>query len=149
MVKASVAHIIIEDAFRDLAEDALTLLKSDSASVPTASAAPVFEDLYLLSSVAQEVNVAVEKPVWESNGIIIHSSGMCHVYNNCSIRLTNYKGSTAFPKPIMWTHERVMQLSTIPWYGERDLCGKRMACHSMPMYHAMGYLLSIWAVRLL
>lgn len=128
VVKASVAHIIIEDAFRDLAEDALTLLKSDSASVPTASAAPVFEDLYLLSSVAQEVNVAVEKPVWESNGIIIHSSG-----------------STAFPKPIMWTHERVMQLSTIPWYGERDLCGKRMACHSMPMYHAMGYLLSIWA----
>lgn len=129
--KAFVSHIIVEESCRGLLEDAFQSLKSDltSPSMPTTSVAPVFEDLYVSSDSAQgEASVAFETPAWDSNAIIIHSSG-----------------STAFPKPIAWTHGRAMQLSTVPWYGERDLTGKRMACHAMPMYHTMGYLLLAWA----
>ena len=30
--------------------------------------------------------------------------------------------------------------------GERDLTGKRLACHSMPMYHGMGIMQTGWTV---
>lgn len=43
----------------------------------------------------------------------------------------------------------ITQMCLIPWYGERDLAGQRLALHSIPMYHAMGALQTMWTVRIL
>ena len=41
---------------------------------------------------------------------------------------------------------RSLDLSPLKDMGERDLTGKRLACHSMPMYHGMGTMQTGWTV---
>lgn len=57
-------------------------------------------------------------------------------------------GSTAFPKPITFTANRLIELAVSPWFGERDLTGRTFALHSTPMFHAMGSMATLWAVSL-
>ncbi|KAM5540045.1 hypothetical protein V8D89_006185 [Ganoderma adspersum] len=62
-------------------------------------------------------------------GMILHSSG-----------------STNHPKPIYWTHKRMVSRGTTSWYGEVDLTGITFACPGTPMFHAQGvsfYLTSV------
>ncbi|PIL34315.1 hypothetical protein GSI_03090 [Ganoderma sinense ZZ0214-1] len=62
-------------------------------------------------------------------GMILHSSG-----------------STNHPKPIYWTHKRMISRGTTSWYGEVDLTGITFACPGTPMFHAQGvsfYLTSV------
>ncbi|EIN14664.1 acetyl-CoA synthetase-like protein [Punctularia strigosozonata HHB-11173 SS5] len=49
-------------------------------------------------------------------------------------------GSTAFPKPVTYSHQGLLELSVIPFYGDADLTDLIMGCHSMPLSHGMGML---------
>ncbi|KAI0938637.1 putative NRPS-like protein biosynthetic cluster, variant 2 [Taiwanofungus camphoratus] len=44
------------------------------------------------------------------------------------------------PKPIAWTHRDLLESALTPWFGEVDLAGVAMGCHSLPMFHGMGML---------
>ncbi|EGN93439.1 hypothetical protein SERLA73DRAFT_172085 [Serpula lacrymans var. lacrymans S7.3] len=55
-------------------------------------------------------------------------------------------GSTAYPKPIPFTNHRLVQMSLIPWYGERDLTDQILSLHTMPMYHGMGMTQLCWTM---
>ncbi|KAM5543844.1 hypothetical protein V8D89_002461, partial [Ganoderma adspersum] len=52
--------------------------------------------------------------------------------------LLHSSGSTNHPKPVYWTHKRVLGYGTVPWYGEVDLTGLTIGAHGVPMFHAMG-----------
>ncbi|KAI0719494.1 acetyl-CoA synthetase-like protein [Cerioporus squamosus] len=47
-------------------------------------------------------------------------------------------GSTNHPKPIPWTHRRIIHRSATPWYGEVDLTLAVLSIHGTPMFHGIG-----------
>ncbi|KAF9471438.1 acetyl-CoA synthetase-like protein [Pholiota conissans] len=114
----------------DLANESLQSLKENYrhkvTSPPQLFRIPNFEDLFVDTGDDFKTLPAIRKG---SDDIIIylHSSG-----------------STAYPKPIPWTNYRFMQLSLIPFFGERDLTNQVFSLHSMPMYHGMGILQLCW-----
>ncbi|KLO13762.1 acetyl-CoA synthetase-like protein [Schizopora paradoxa] len=124
LTKTTVSHLLVgrENALQTLASDSLNLL-SDR---PITSTMPTFEDVYSTSD--SFTPLSPSKARLESPAIILHSSG-----------------STAFPKSITWKHSFLLQTSLIPYFGERDLTGVRFACHSVPMFHAMGALQTVLA----
>ncbi|PBK78299.1 acetyl-CoA synthetase-like protein [Armillaria solidipes] len=132
--KVGVQHILVgrDASMQDLANEALEILKSQypSDTPPERSPIPVFED-YFQSQWDQNTNAELDLPLLptdpDSPALYLHSSG-----------------TTAYPKPIAWTHHRLLQLSLIPWFGERDLCGLLFSFHVMPMYHGMGVLQLLW-----
>ncbi|OBZ79958.1 L-aminoadipate-semialdehyde dehydrogenase large subunit [Grifola frondosa] len=120
--KVHVTHILggPEDSLQDLLHASLQLIPDDpNRATPTLSLIPQFEELYLKDATFEPL--PFERPQLSDRAVILHSSG-----------------STAFPKPITWTHYHMLQSTFVPYFGERDLTGKRLACHSMPMYHGMG-----------
>lgn len=69
------------------------------------------------------------------------------VIAECQVaQFSRYPGSTAYPKPIPMTNRRFIELSLIPYFGERDLTNVILSLHSMPMYHGMGVLQCCWTV---
>ncbi|KAI0794928.1 acetyl-CoA synthetase-like protein [Abortiporus biennis] len=60
----------------------------------------------------------------------------------CSVDATalilHSSGSTAFPKPILWSHRALLEWSRSPFFGTFDFAGVIMSCHSSAVYHAMG-----------
>ncbi|KIK61185.1 hypothetical protein GYMLUDRAFT_43259 [Collybiopsis luxurians FD-317 M1] len=55
-------------------------------------------------------------------------------------------GSTAFPKPIKFLGRNFLKWGVLPYYGEVDICDMPIACHSLPMFHAMGTINIVWPV---
>ncbi|KAI0311872.1 acetyl-CoA synthetase-like protein [Amylostereum chailletii] len=55
-------------------------------------------------------------------------------------------GSTAFPKPITWSHSTLKTMCSIPWWGGFDFCDEVLSCHTIPVFHAMGILQMILAI---
>ncbi|EIN04342.1 acetyl-CoA synthetase-like protein [Punctularia strigosozonata HHB-11173 SS5] len=47
-------------------------------------------------------------------------------------------GSTAFPKPLVWTHDTWITLANPILSSHTDLCGEILGCQAVPMFHAMG-----------
>ncbi|KIK81855.1 hypothetical protein PAXRUDRAFT_806336 [Paxillus rubicundulus Ve08.2h10] len=47
-------------------------------------------------------------------------------------------GTTAFPKPITYSHEDLLQFARLPSTGEMSIPGQVHAMHAVPMFHAMG-----------
>ncbi|KZT73709.1 acetyl-CoA synthetase-like protein [Daedalea quercina L-15889] len=131
--KTSVQHLFVglEQAIQTLTADTIEVLKSQhpSATVPTTSPMPVFGDLYgkEVENVAVE-NVPYEHPGLDKRSFLLHSSG-----------------STAFPKPIPFTHRSLLQFVRSPLYGERDLINRLLSLHSVPMSHAMGIIVTFMA----
>ena len=41
----------------------------------------------------------------------------------------------------------MLQIARAPCYGDRDLAGQVMSIHGNPMYHALGFVLTTFAVR--
>ncbi|TFY68318.1 hypothetical protein EVJ58_g1099, partial [Rhodofomes roseus] len=123
--KVGVSHVLVgrEQAMQDLVNEALAILTTryDAHTLPTLSPMPLFEELFL-----PETAEKAEPPSYVYKGpdalaMVLHSSG-----------------STAFPKPILWTNHRFCQPCLIPWFGERDLTGQVFSLHTMPMFHGMG-----------
>ncbi|KAI0045616.1 acetyl-CoA synthetase-like protein [Auriscalpium vulgare] len=119
------AYLLVsgEKMMQDLAQAALEVLRRDEgAREPELSAMPRFEDLYTEDVFSGDLRPYPSvKFDLETNILILHSSG-----------------STAFPKPIPWSHPAFRALCGVPWRGELDLCGLIMSCHAMPVFHGMG-----------
>ncbi|KZT07586.1 acetyl-CoA synthetase-like protein [Laetiporus sulphureus 93-53] len=128
--QVGVKHLFVgpEPSMEELAGEVMNLLKTEypSSSVPNSSSLPLFEELYLPSSTAT-VDVPYQFKGANAPALILHSSG-----------------STAFPKPIVMSNQRVLEIVRSPCYGERDLCGVVFSLHSTPMFHAMGVMIAMW-----
>ncbi|TFY76506.1 hypothetical protein EWM64_g7507 [Hericium alpestre] len=129
--KTGVSRLLIgvEDSLHEVVDEAMKLLKEQGnvmASVPQV-AAPLFGDLYTQDD--GEVPAKAAAHSVDSPFVILHSSG-----------------STAFPKPITWTHAWAIQLARTPYYGQRDLTGMRFGSHSVLFFHAMGTALLTWTL---
>ncbi|KAI0691830.1 hypothetical protein BC835DRAFT_1278821 [Cytidiella melzeri] len=119
-VSADLVLVGSESSMQELAEAAFECLRKSGVNVPPTSPMFVFDDLF--PSDSEEVTPL--PPIhFEAADVtvIMHSSG-----------------STAFPKPIKWTFFRMITLARLPYYGEVDLTGTRIATHPCPMYHGMG-----------
>ncbi|KAJ3535272.1 hypothetical protein NM688_g7002 [Phlebia brevispora] len=135
---AAIAHLIsetgvicifvgVEESVQHLADAALRCLSESEKPVPGVAQFPLFADLYQSDP---SMPLEILPPLvfeWDDPLVILHSSG-----------------STAFPKPLVYTHERFLLGCLAPWFGERDLTGQRLSCHSMPMYHGMGIMQVGW-----
>lgn len=150
--KSSTSRVIVgrEKVYQDLVNDALKIMKDQGTSQPATSPFPVFDDFYSADAPETEyVAPAFAHPDLEENCLILHSSGRIMYPCINPIALPNFGlGSTAFPKPIYWTHRNWVGLAYVPFFGERDVTGMRMACHALPMYHGMGVIQCCWAVSL-
>ncbi|KAI0719505.1 acetyl-CoA synthetase-like protein [Cerioporus squamosus] len=56
-------------------------------------------------------------------------------------------GSTNHPKPIPWTHRRMIHWSAAPWYGEVDLTLAVLSIHGTPMFHGIGMIMLCFATN--
>lgn len=164
-------HVLVSEGptLRDLLEDALALMDEKGVKRPSVSRQPLFEELYM-----EEELEMLPKLVLDINNpaIIMHSSGTSmhlpmHLNPQFSLAgLLFGTGSTAYPKPIAWTHRRLLDAAVNPCkftrsaflfitppliaicadYGEIDLTGLRWSCHAVPMFHAMGVFQTGWTV---
>ncbi len=93
---ANVKHLIVgqEKNFQTLAEISLTHLQGNK---PQIHPMPRFEELYMPDSDRDFVPLSYKKPDLNETSIILHSSG-----------------STAFPKPIPWSHSFLLQIAAFP-----------------------------------
>ena len=113
--KTGAAHVFIgvEPALQELADSAMKIVSvAGSVTTPTTSPMPTFEDLYVGDG-ADFKPLAHYRPGWDDDALIMHSSGASH-YPVRVQRLIVSLGSTAFPKPIVWSHYRLLLLSLIP-----------------------------------
>ncbi|KAH8113759.1 acetyl-CoA synthetase-like protein [Phellopilus nigrolimitatus] len=55
-------------------------------------------------------------------------------------------GSTAFPKPVYFTHRALIWATASMCFTETDIAGTVMGCHSVPMFHGMGLFILFEAV---
>lgn len=149
--KANVSHVLVgpESALQGLIATSLSLLKDDEGPKPSVSEIPAFDEIYRPESEHFEpLGPGTFK--FENAAVILHSSG-----------------STAFPKPIAYTHYQLLHVGFTPCkfhffakqnaihthilpldFGEIDFTGRRFSCHSMPMYHGMGMMQTAWTVSL-
>ncbi|KAH8116797.1 hypothetical protein DFH11DRAFT_1687657 [Phellopilus nigrolimitatus] len=128
--KTKTAHVLVgsEQALQSLAKASFKLLDDAGDAKPGASDMPNFKDVFLPIDETDFKPFPHVKPDLDSNAFILHSSG-----------------STAFPKPISHTHYTALQAGLTPHFGERDLCGRRIACHSLPIFHGMGATLVLFS----
>ncbi|KAL4264659.1 Adenylate-forming Reductase [Pleurotus pulmonarius] len=126
-------HVIVgsDAALLDALGTALNLMQEKNPSIvlPGRSMMPTFEEIFV-SDAAFEL-LPPCRPNANSLALIFHSSG-----------------STAFPKPIGWSHRQLLQLAVVPYFGERDLTGVKLSCHAMPMYHGMGASQTLWTATM-
>ncbi|CAL1699315.1 unnamed protein product [Somion occarium] len=129
LTKTSAERVFVgpEVGLQDLAAASLKIMSQAGTACPILDTVPPFESFYPKISEADFEPLTPFKPNWDDPAVIMHSSG-----------------STAFPKPIVWSHYRYFMLCIVPYLGERDMTGQRLACHSMPMYHGMGIMQTGW-----
>ncbi|KAK7030388.1 hypothetical protein VNI00_014132 [Paramarasmius palmivorus] len=127
IAKANVRHIFVGEQAqtRELFAASMDILRSQYATTPSPSASsmPVFEELFSNLSSAddgKDLPVALREPT--DVAVYQHSSG----------------STSDFPKLIPWTVRRMIELSLLPYFGERDLCGTIIAVHGLPLFHSMG-----------
>ncbi|KAF8895224.1 hypothetical protein BD779DRAFT_1498243 [Infundibulicybe gibba] len=132
--KVAATHILYghEHGVLGLAHNSIDVLKKQypSASVPTLSPAPQFEDLFLDSNPTTDAVKALpfEPKGPDATALILHSSGS---HDHLS-------------QPITLTNHRLAQLAVTPWFGEQDLTGQVFSLHTIPMFHAMGVFQLFW-----
>ena len=128
-------------------------------------AMPTFEDIYPGDAVeGDEEPDDLPKSYGLTNvAMILHSSGMDPCFVSPPL-LTLPSGSTNHPKPIRWTHRRMIHWSAapcelfmelygltltiddIPGHGEVDLTLSVMSIHGTPMFHGIGMIMLCFAV---
>ncbi|THV08180.1 acetyl-CoA synthetase-like protein [Dendrothele bispora CBS 962.96] len=135
IAKANVGHILIgrDTSMQDLLTNTFEILKTQyqQFSLPGVSSMPLFEDLYTSISDEEIDVIRGQIPLLRQNPediqLYLHSSG-----------------STAFPKPIPWTTQRLIEHCLIPIFGEQDLTNQVIGVHTLPMFHATGSLTLSW-----
>ncbi|KAI0740483.1 hypothetical protein C8Q76DRAFT_790931 [Earliella scabrosa] len=118
----------------------------------------VSEDEHMLGLAAdaiQQVDGAVMHPI-RSFEDLVAADDSAEAANDCYspvkhnvddiAMILHSSGSTNHPKPIYWTHKRMVSRGTTSWYGEVDLTGCTIAGHGTPVFHAHGVSLYSTAV---
>ncbi|KAH8078749.1 acetyl-CoA synthetase-like protein [Cristinia sonorae] len=128
--KTGTNHLLIgpEQSMTDLAEESIRSLQESGFPPPALSTIPDFDTLYPAKI---EFDFEFLPPVkfdMDAPACLTHSSG-----------------STAFPKPLEFTHYRFLVQCLAPWFGEVDKIGLRFSTHSIPMFHGMGMSVIAWA----
>ncbi|KAF8576894.1 acetyl-CoA synthetase-like protein [Ramaria rubella] len=130
---AAVAHLVgakdikyiwvTEGPMRTLIDEALIQGGLDNVEILNI---PSFSELYVDTS--RSCTPQVEEPEdghptvdLDRPALILHSSG-----------------STAFPKPLVWTHRFLLELSGYIEQGDLNVEGDVMAVHSSPLFHSLG-----------
>ncbi|KAF9465935.1 hypothetical protein BDZ94DRAFT_1296127 [Collybia nuda] len=90
---------------------------------------PSFVSLFEMSGDMFVPLAPMEHPPDLAPALILHSSG-----------------TSAFPKPVRFTHRTLIQWGLLPYYGDIDICGQILCSHSLPLYHAMGTPLLTWTM---
>ncbi|KAK7472205.1 hypothetical protein VKT23_000327 [Stygiomarasmius scandens] len=124
--KVGVAHMLVghDQSMQELMEKATGFLKTDygygNDRLPTMSMMPLFEDLYLedRKEIVERVReeILLKRQGLQDIQFYLHSSG---------------KFISSFLLCFL-------ELVVIPYFGERDLTGKTISMHTVPMFHAMG-----------
>lgn len=150
-----VEHVLLghEEAMSKLMNDVLHILKRQRPSTFSAlksSPIPLFEDLCCgdLSHGDREY-LSLNNEGLEEDLIIMHTSGEIDLIDKpflIFIFIYPIGSNSSFPKPILWTHRHFLQVARHPYFGERDLTGKVIAMHSVPMFHGLGIMQIAWAV---
>ncbi|TBU32715.1 acetyl-CoA synthetase-like protein [Dichomitus squalens] len=121
--KTECRHLLLSsDALvQDLAKKALAELNG-----VTLHDVPTFEQLFPADASVDGLSTEDLPATLDINGLcmILHSSG-----------------STNHPKPVRWTHKKMMSWSSSPWYGEVDLSQVSLSIHGTPMFHAIGVMM--------
>lgn len=116
--KTSAEYVFVgpEGSLQNLANETMKILgNNDTTRLPSLNTIPLFPELYRENDVPNFQLLPVYKPKWDDAAIILHSSGTCYMsISRLSTQLQCYAGSTAFPKPIVWTHHRYLLLSMVP-----------------------------------
>lgn len=169
LTKTRTTHVLVgvEKSMQDLVEKSLEMITDPAFARPTTSQLPLFEDLYVKPASYTFEPLSPVRPTMDSVGCIMHSSGKAHLppANLVSSELFAAPGSTAFPKPIYWTHYNLVQMAiffrkicsmivafssnrlcTGTDFGERDVTAKRLGSHGLPMFHGMGMMLTCLTV---
>lgn len=138
----------VQNIFASAAEKLLEVNGKNITSFPI----PRFDDLQADLNQASLLP-PLSPPSMSSTAIILHSSGknLNNARGACIDRKNLIIGSTSsLLKPIRthllyrfdtvllthslgFSHKTYLQWSTLPCYGERDLCGEVMACQSIPI----------------
>ncbi|KAF8633857.1 hypothetical protein AX17_004349, partial [Amanita inopinata Kibby_2008] len=128
IMKVGVKYVLVgcEPAMANLVTEVSKVLKSEYSSFPEPefSSLPMFEELFT------------------DNPTELEPPPFGRVNPDDSVLYFHSSGSTAFPKPIPWTHLRLLQLLTVPAFGEVDFADKVVGLHAMPMYHGLGILMA-------
>ncbi|THH28009.1 hypothetical protein EUX98_g6169 [Antrodiella citrinella] len=121
LTKIKVTHVLVgsEGPYQTLATAALKIMQDAGTPIPDTSVTFTFEEIMKEDEVFEPLPKL--KYEWDDTCAIMHSSG-----------------STAFPKPITWSHWRFLQISVYPFFGEQDFTGMRLGIQALPMYHGMG-----------
>lgn len=119
LAKTEASHIFVgpESALQNLAASAFGHLDASGTTLPASCHVPTFAELYPNTA---EDNFELLPPLnvsWDDPTIIVHSSGETHSFPFCTGVHHLHTGSTAFPKPIVWTHERYFLLARHPCTG--------------------------------
>lgn len=112
--KANVAHVLVgpENALQGLIASSLALLDGEEDLKPSISVIPAFDQVYRPDSEPFEP-LDPGKFKLENAAVILHSSG-----------------STAFPKPIVWTHYQLFHVGLTP-------CESQIFVRLQPVIHLL------------
>ncbi|KAG8930870.1 hypothetical protein FRC02_003563 [Tulasnella sp. 418] len=117
---------LINAALESLKEPSNT--ESSGAFDVSILSVPQFEHLYPSEDTSFEYLPDMPNPGIDTPALILHSSG-----------------STAFPKPIGYSHRNLLENMRHPYYGGVDLSDEILAAHGLPPFHAIGIVTTCWA----
>ncbi|TFY81856.1 hypothetical protein EWM64_g2159 [Hericium alpestre] len=132
LVKAvGVKHLIVSPdmPMQRLSIGARGLLDKDGLDVHVLPMVE-FDDLFPSDAAQSRVSydITLRKLGLDQIAIILHSSG-----------------STSFPKPVKITSRNYVQWGSALHYGEVEMCGMRVGVQSIPLFHAIGVLVTAFA----
>ena len=149
--KTGVSHVLVgrEQSMQDLIQQSLEALSKQYGCAPVVRLSPMLtsEELYSDGGLNVPEDVPDQQHSPDTASLILHSSGEPCLFSGSGLPVLSMAvGSTAFPKPITFTLKRMLQIARAPYFGVRNLAGQVMSLHGNPMYHALGFVLTTFAV---
>ncbi|KAF9255316.1 acetyl-CoA synthetase-like protein [Marasmius fiardii PR-910] len=131
LASAGVEYVLVsgDKHCQELVERALDILcsKTSRAAVPKVYPMFLFEDFFPDSvskggqAQASNLGPVLRKDPHEA-AVYIHSSG----------------STSQYPKIIPWSHRKLIEIGTVPYYGGKDLTNFVISLHSLPMFHSLA-----------
>ncbi|KAF8311061.1 acetyl-CoA synthetase-like protein [Clavulina sp. PMI_390] len=131
--QAKVTHLFVSEdpSMQGLSKGSLKVLLGQGGQEVERLPMPFYFDVAGPAAPGEEESIVpVAHAELDSPGLILHSSG-----------------STSFPKPIHITQRMLVEWMRIQYYGEVDLAHAVIGGVALPMFHALGVIVSLSMVR--